>query len=291
VFRWSDWKTHKNLERGFLMKDEWQPFLVAVILCVCAGAGFGFIQSPSAPWLPYEMAVNNQWPDGQSYTYHDQHDSKSDQQSVTPPANLGKLQTDRNGCYQDEKQGECAGRIIQERMAGFYPLLSVAAFLQALGAIGVIVLVIRQLKVARAQLRAYVLLENAWARKVHDRPNVRYVVFKIKNSGTTPAHKTRVIAISDAVKYPITKLPTPVAGDYYGTLGPNGDFVDCDTDFVTGFTEEDIEGERMAIVLVGKITYEDAFNRKWWSDFCYIITGEEADDGEMGIHDTGNDSV
>jgi hypothetical protein len=272
------------------MKGEWHPVLVAVVLCFCVGAGFGFVQSPASPWLPYKKAINNQWPGHESDPQADQQKRQtSENPAVNQPLKSARHEIPER-CYEGEKQGECAARIVQEGAAGLYPWIAVAAGLQAIGAMGTLWLINRQLNVTRAQLRAYVLIENAWAKKTDD-PNIRNVVFKIKNSGATPAHKTRVIAISGVVENPITKFPTPIDGANYGTIGPNGDFVDCDTELVTGFTDEDITEERKAIVLVGKITYQDAFNRKRWSDFCYVITGSEAENGEMGIHDTGNDSI
>ena len=117
------------------------------------------------------------------------------------------------------------------------------------------------------------------------------VTYKIKNSGSTPAHRTYVFAIAKAVAWPAEPLPIPSARDSLGSLAPNGDFVDCDAGIVDGLTAEEFRTKAKVIFLVGKITYVDAFGRRRWTKFCYAAPSEARSDGEMDIHDSGNEST
>lgn len=158
-------------------------------------------------------------------------------------------------------------------------------------------------KTAERQLRAYVFVENAWVIWVPDEDdlsrdeNVRftgkdpwYVLYKLKNYGVTPAYKTRVKHVATVVNWPPDGLPTPVDGDYFGTVAPNEDFIDNETTKVEGMPLGEIIAEYKAVMLIGRIDYLDAFSKERWTEFCYYLNGTIPDDGEMSIHDAGNES-
>ena len=68
-------------------------------------------------------------------------------------------------------------------------LIGIAAFLQAIGAIGTVWLIYRQLRTSRAQLRAYVVVSSAGIVSADDdKETAPVAVVTIKNSGQTPAH-------------------------------------------------------------------------------------------------------
>jgi hypothetical protein len=67
--------------------------------------------------------------------------------------------------------------------------IGIAAFLQAIGAIGTVWLIYRQLMTSRAQLRAYVVVSSAGIVSADDdRETAPVAVVTIQNSGQTPAH-------------------------------------------------------------------------------------------------------
>ena len=163
---------------------------------------------------------------------------------------------------------------------------TVAGFLQVAALIITSYVMIRN---GRRQLRAYVFVENAWAKRTADKDewNVRY---RVRNTGATPAYKTRVTDIAKAIDRSMPELPTPIETEYFGTIAQNGDFIDQESDSVSGITDEELSSGTKTIYLVGRIDYRDAFGQKRWAEFCFCTTREETSDGEMLVYNSGNDS-
>jgi hypothetical protein len=112
-----------NHKKGgaFLVKNEWQPLLAACLLILCVCLGFGLVMSPISPWLPYKAAILNE--------------AKISRPAPSKQEFDGLRQANPDDCYLGEHQGECAARIVQDRVAAFYKWLVVAAFAQVLGAV------------------------------------------------------------------------------------------------------------------------------------------------------------
>jgi hypothetical protein len=140
---------------------------------------------------------------------------------------------------------------------------------------------------AERQLRAYIFIENAWIKQVAGN-HAWKIRYKLKNSGQTPASKVTVIDVAQGVAMPFSDLPFPRDSTYFGAMAPNGDFIDCVTEKIEFVSFADLTNELKALVLVGKITYEDAFGESRWTTFCFSATGHIPKDGEMDIHETGN---
>jgi hypothetical protein len=116
------------------VKDEWKPLLVAIVLATCVGLGFGLAISPRAPWLPYEAAIENP---GQHYDpsgYKTHSSTSSGSRSSAQVKFEGSLTTNPEHCYEDESEGECAARIVQKGISGFYIWLIFCSAISAIGA-------------------------------------------------------------------------------------------------------------------------------------------------------------
>ena len=121
---------------------------------------------------------------------------------VTPQEFLGILQTDPDHCYQGEKQGECAARIVQDGIARFYPLIVIATLLQAFAASGTCWLIVRQLNVTKQQLRAYVFVSGAQITNIIEGDGMPKATVLLRNSGQTPAHDVVNVSGVASNKYP-----------------------------------------------------------------------------------------
>jgi hypothetical protein len=116
---------------------------------------------------------------------------------------------------------------------------SIAGLLQA----GALVVTIRvMIRNGRRQFRAYVFVENAWA-KLLGHENDWTIEYKLKNTGLTPAKRVTVIETTKVVSWPMTTLPEPVNRGYFGTMAPNGDFIDDWSGDEVLADPEDILGE------------------------------------------------
>jgi hypothetical protein len=165
-------------------------------------------------------------------------------------------------------------------------IASIAGLLQVAALIFTIFVMIRN---GRRQLRAYVFVENAWAKRVADKDEWT-IKYRVKNTGATPAYKARVTDIAKAVDWTISALPKPIQTEYFGTMAPNGDFIEQDSDTVTGVTNEELRNVTKTILLVGRIDYLDAFKCKRWTEFCFCTSDEDPSDGEMSVYDRGNEA-
>jgi hypothetical protein len=152
---------------------------------------------------------------------------------------------------------------------------------------------------AERELRAYVFIENAWAKSVYigetknfPQWGVRDVTYIIKNTGHTPAHKVRVFAKAEVTMFPII-IPVVSEFDYYGTLAPNGDFIECEIPRVEGVDDRGgaFDKREQAIVLSGRIVYHDVFGHERWTEFCYVTTGAPTESQEMEVYPEGNESI
>jgi hypothetical protein len=145
-------------------------------------------------------------------------------------------------------------------------------------------------RTAEQQLRAYVFVENAWAKRVgpQDTWEIRY---RFRNTGVTPSHETKISEIAAIVDWPMAQIPEPRDESHFGSIAPNGDFIDCVTTRLNGITNYDLLTETKAIVLAGKITYRDAFDKRRHTEFCYYITGVPDESGELIIYQKGNQST
>ena len=75
-------------------------------------------------------------------------------------------------------------------------------------------------------------------------------------------------------------------------MGPSGDFIEEDADFEELVDMADLEAERKAIFLVGRIDYQDVFRGRQTTDFCFCFMGKLSAEGEqMSAYDEGNDST
>ena len=114
------------------MRNEWQPLLAACALILCAALGFGLLMSPTSPWLSYEAAIYNK---GRiDHRGNEQSSQHGGRYIPTVPEDqfFGLLRANPDECYQGENQGQCAARIVQDRVAGAYIWLILVAGAQAL---------------------------------------------------------------------------------------------------------------------------------------------------------------
>jgi len=142
---------------------------------------------------------------------------------------------------------------------------------------------------AKRQLRAYVFIENAWLKQVAGH-SAWEITYRVKNFGQTPA--SRVVVTDKGVAVDQVDgwtLPKPENASNLGSLAPSVDFVDSWTDKIEFVSLQDLRDERKTICLVGRIDYVDAFDEKRWTTFCYILTGDIPSDGEMEVHEYGNE--
>ena len=80
---------------------------------------------------------------------------------------------------------------------------------------------------AERQLRAYIYLENAYYEFTR---GVCEITFRIKNFGSTPAHRVTLSRIAEVVDWnngsPEIPTPPPDEETVLGSMAPNGDFFD-----------------------------------------------------------------
>jgi hypothetical protein len=165
-------------------------------------------------------------------------------------------------------------------------IASIAAFLQFLALVATIGVMILN---GRRQLRAYVFMENAWATPDETR-RVWTVNYQLKNTGATPARGVRINYVATSVDWPTRERLTPETSHYYGTMAPNGDFIEGEFANIPGPTWDQFQAGRAAIVFVGSITYQDAFRKNRFSDFSFFSTQYIDAENEMSVHDDGNES-
>jgi hypothetical protein len=142
---------------------------------------------------------------------------------------------------------------------------------------------------SRKQLRAYIHVESTQAKPNGPKWSIGY---KLKNAGLTPATWATLAHTVRVVPWPIAELPQPEGKTYLlGTMSPLGDTIDFEEDIIV--TADDLSSRTQAILLVGKVTYRDAFGRTQTTDFRYYVTGEEyfPEGGKMYLHERGNQST
>jgi hypothetical protein len=140
----------------------------------------------------------------------------------------------------------------------------------------------------RRQLRAYLFIDQAMIEWVSTE-NAWKVRYRLKNYGSTPARQTRITDLAKAIDWPTQHAPAPDRSENYGSVAPNGDFIDLEYSSVRGATFEEVQSKIKAIMLVGRIAYRDAFRRKCVTDFCFYHTGERYPRDEMIIYKHGNE--
>jgi hypothetical protein len=265
------------------VKDEWKPLLAACLIILCVCLGFGLIISPTSPWLPYVAALNNEGAINHSSREDRQEESKSSHPVATPPKFFGTLHEDPNHCYQDEQQGECAARIVQNWIAGFYPLIGVATLLQAFAASGTFWLIIRQLNVTKQQLRAYVFVAGAQITNIFEGSELPRAVVLIRNSGQTPAHDVVNVSSVLSTRYPhsstmnptITEAIFATAGRTRQTLGPGDTSISVTV--APGIPSEEqrlaITNGARVVYVYGEIRYRDVFKKRQRTRYRYMIGG------------------
>jgi hypothetical protein len=145
---------------GILVENEWQSILVAVLIALMVGVGFGIAQSPTAPWLPYEAAIYDAKRNDNRQNIQGQDQSEPGPVTATPQEFIGQLQADPNYCYRGEKQGECAARMVQDRVARFYEWLIGTAIGQLIIASLMWSVYRRQRDIMDRQLQAMVSIES-----------------------------------------------------------------------------------------------------------------------------------
>jgi hypothetical protein len=162
--------------------------------------------------------------------------------------------------------------------------IGIAAFLQAIGAIGTVWLIYRQLMTSRAQLRAYVVVSSAGIVSADDdKETAPVAVVTIQNSGQTPAHdvvNVSGIAIDlfpppPTLSLTITDHDFAAVGRSRETLGPGNTSVSRVSAGRLLMDEEKkgiIEGVG-AIYVYGEIRYKDAFGKRRWTRYRLMMGG------------------
>lgn len=185
----------------------------------------------------------------------------------------------------------CDVKITDAYIAVFNGLLVIVT----VGLIAVGYFTIRKMReTEERQLRAYVYVENAY----YEVPGANCkVTFRAKNFGLTPAHRVRLLSIVKVVDWndgsPTIPVPTPENEEQWGSMAPNGDFVDSEAEEVA-FS---VLSRGKVVYLVGVISYETVFSRtRRTTHFRYYIGGDAPPDvgvakGEMTIDAEGNDAT
>jgi hypothetical protein len=284
------------------VKDEWQPLLAACIIAVCLGVGFAIMALPSWHRLPEKMAVHNQRTEDQQGGARKNKQAGGSAVAVAPRQFFGSPDTDSHNCYQDEKQGDCAARTVQQRIAGLYPALAIAAALQTIAALGTCWLIYRQQRTTRAELRAYVFVSGAKITNVVEGDSEAEAIVVIRNSGKTPAHD--LINIGGIAFFPYPAPPHELTITDAQFLAPRGRTKET---IGPGDTTISIVGagrvltyeQRAAIVAgthaayaYGEIRYKDIFNRSQWTRYRMIMGGPAGVHGDrLAGCEEGNDAT
>ncbi len=152
----------------------------------------------------------------------------------------------------------------------------------------------QQYVTSRMQLRAYVFVEDATINPPIGSDDWK-IEYKFKNNGVTPARNVRTLDVAAVTDWEPAHLPEPIVADYYGTLAPNGDFIETEADPFQATVEEnaritsDIASK--AIFLVGRIEYIDVFRQPHFTDFCFYWQGRIGPGtNQMSAYDRGNDA-
>jgi len=158
-------------------------------------------------------------------------------------------------------------------------------------------------KTAERELRAYVFVEDAKIAVIGEMAQEDKIVgavwrasYTVKNAGSTPAHKVKVLDCLTVQDWIPDRLPLPMSDDYFGSMAPNGDVIDADSDDLTtnpadGAAVTSKEATK-AVFLVGKIFYDDVFGFARETDFCFFWKGPIDDTPQqMTAYNEGNDST
>jgi hypothetical protein len=139
---------------------------------------------------------------------------------------------------------------------------------------GLVYVANRQHTTARAQLRAYVMVEGAKVINFGATPTVQVT---LKNSGQTPAHDVSVWGSVDVAIYPLQEKADPPSTppDQEGTIG-SGSFIywtgTPDRTLVRDEIDGVLSGEA-ALYVFGKALYKDVFRRDQTTEFCFAYGG------------------
>ena len=229
-----------------MSNGEWTPLAAACLLILCVGLAYGLALSPSDPLLPYKAVIQS------GAASHE-----ADEKPVSEPV---------------------------ASMFESPALIGIAAFLQAIGAIGTVWLIYRQLMTSRAQLRAYVVVSSAGIVSADDdKETAPVAVVTIKNSGQTPAHD--VVNVSGIAIDPFPPPPTlsltitdhdfAAVGRSRETLGPDNTSVSRVSAGRQLMDEEKkgiIEGAH-AIYVYGEVRYKDVFGKRRWTRYRLMMGG------------------
>lgn len=145
--------------------------------------------------------------------------------------------------------------------------------------------------IAVVQLRAYVFIEDATIK--WEAPKRRWeAIYIIKNNGITPAHKVKVVDKLTAIEWEPKGLPKPDDSETLGSIGPGGDSIEQEAYFDGKLEPKAFAAEEQAIMLIGRVTYQDMFNFRRRTDFCFYVTESINRTGErMSAWNEGNDST
>jgi hypothetical protein len=180
-------------------------------------------------------------------------------------------------------------------------IASIVAFLQFAALVGTVwVMVVN----GRRQLRAYVAIENIGIFEGNMvsppqpvRVNVPGIAMLIKNSGQTPAYKVvslakiAVIAVQDEA---IALALPPMEERFSNTLSAGGTFSKSlwfDRPLTPNEIADIVTGVR-AIYLYGRIEYQDAFNKRRFTNFRHQYVGQfpPPPNAILNFSDKGNDA-
>jgi hypothetical protein len=195
-----------------------------------------------------------------------------------------------------EKQNWARGYICDVKIIDTY----IAAFngLLVMVTVGLIIvgsLTIRKMRdTEERQLRAYLYVENAYYEFAG---GTCKITFGAKNFGLTPAHRVTISSIAKVVDWndgsPTIPFATAEDEKQWGSMAPNGDFVDYEAEEVA-FS---VLSRGKVAYLVGVISYEIVFSRtRKTTHFRYYVGGDAPPDaefakGEMNIDAEGNDAT
>jgi hypothetical protein len=173
---------------------------------------------------------------------------------------------------------------LSDKIALGATIAAIAQFVALIVTIGVMI------SSSHRQLRAYIHIEGTWAKPHGPKWSIGY---KLKNAGQTPATSVTLAQIVEVVPWPMVTLPKPVDETYFGPMSPLGDAIDCGTEDEIIVAPEDLLSETRAIVLVGRVTYRDAFRRTQTTDFCFYVTGGDypPEGAKMFIYEQGDEST
>ena len=180
--------------------------------------------------------------------------------------------------------------------------IGIAAFLQAIGAIGTVWLIYRQLRTSRVQLRAYVGVSAAKLINFVDGEEIAPMgEVTITNSGQTPARDVvNVSGIAIGLFPPPSALKLTVTDHDFATVARSRQTLGAANTSISRTAagrpleaeeKKDITEGKGAIYVYGEVRYRDVFGKRRWSKYRFMMGGPVGiRGGQLATCEEGNEA-